>query len=105
MAYNNCGLFIAKSSSYIYFKYIGFVLVVFDGISIIAGYLMPNPVNIYIYIYIYKMCMIGEHILLVTFLIESLLILFTKLNGFTYFYLIRMILLIIITINHLFAHS
>ena len=51
-----------------------FGLVWFYGISNIEGYLMPIPE----------------------------LIFFTQLNGFTYFYLIKIILL---TINHLFAHS
>ena len=41
----------AKSSLYIYIKYIWFGLVGFYGISTIVGYLMPNP-HIYIYIYI-----------------------------------------------------
>ena len=31
----------------IYIKYIGFGLVLFDGISIILAYLMPNPIYIY----------------------------------------------------------
>ena len=44
--------------------------------------------------------MITKHILLITFLNEPELI-FSQLNGFTYFYLIWMILFII---NHLFAH-
>ena len=47
---NHCRLFNAKSSLYIYIKYIRFGLVRFYGISIIAGYLMPNPLYIYIYI-------------------------------------------------------
>ena len=49
---NHCRLFNAKSSLYIYIKYIGFGLVGFYGISTILGYLMPNPLYIYIYIYI-----------------------------------------------------
>ena len=40
---NHCRLFNAKSSLYIYIKYIGFGLVGFYGISTIVGYLMPNP--------------------------------------------------------------
>ena len=40
---NHCRLFDAKSSLYIYIKYIGFGLVGFYGISTIVGYLMPNP--------------------------------------------------------------
>ena len=43
-----CRLFNAKSSLYIYIKYIGFVLVGFYGISAIVGYLMPN---LFIHIY------------------------------------------------------
>ena len=41
---NHCRLFNAKSSLYIYIKYIGFGLVWFYGISTILGYLMPNPI-------------------------------------------------------------
>ena len=42
-------LFNAKSSLYIYIKYIGFGLVWFYGISTLVGYLMPNPLySIYI---------------------------------------------------------
>ena len=40
---NPSGLFNAKSSLYIYIKYIGFGFVGFYGISTIIGYLMPNP--------------------------------------------------------------
>ena len=39
---NHYRLFNAKSSLYIYTKYIGFGLVAFYGISTIVGYLMPN---------------------------------------------------------------
>ena len=39
---NHCGLFNAKSSLYIYIKYIWFGLVGFYGISTIVGYLMPK---------------------------------------------------------------
>ena len=46
MAY--CRLFSAKSSLYIYIKYVLFGLVGFYGISIIVGYLMPNPLYTYI---------------------------------------------------------
>ena len=46
---NHCGLFNAKSSLYIYIKYIGFGLVRFYGISTIVGYLMPNPLYTYIF--------------------------------------------------------
>ena len=41
-------LFNAKSSLYIYIKYILFGLVVFYGISTIVGYSMPNPIYTYI---------------------------------------------------------
>ena len=41
-------LFNAKSSSYIYIKYIWFGWVEFYGISIIVGYLRPNPLHTYI---------------------------------------------------------
>ena len=44
--------------------------------------------------------MISKHILLIIFLNEPGLIFFTQLNGFTYFYFIRIILS---TINDLFA--
>ena len=50
---NHCRLFNAKSSLYIYIKYIWFGWVGSYSISNIVGYLMPNPVFIYIYIYIY----------------------------------------------------
>ena len=45
---NHCRLFNAKSSVYIYIKYIWFGLVGFYGISTIVGYLMPNPLYTYI---------------------------------------------------------
>ena len=45
---NHCRLFNAKSSLYIYIKYIWFGFVWFYGVSTIVGYLMPNP---FIYIY------------------------------------------------------
>ena len=44
---NRCRLFNAKSSLYIYIKYIGFGLVWFYGISTVVGYLMPNPLYTY----------------------------------------------------------
>ena len=44
---NLCRLFNAKSSLYIYIKYIWFTLVGFYGISTIVGYLMPNPLYTY----------------------------------------------------------
>ena len=52
--------------------------------------------------HIYLIYMICKYILLITFLEEPEHIFFTQLNGFKYYYLIRMILF---TINHLFAHS
>ena len=52
---NHCRLFNAKSSLYIYIKYIGFGLVGFYGISTIVGYLMPN---LTLYTYIYQIYMI-----------------------------------------------
>ena len=45
---NHCRLFNAKSSLYIYIRYIWFGLVGFYGISTIEGYLMPNPLYTYI---------------------------------------------------------
>ena len=45
---NHCKLFNAKSSFYIYIKYIKFGLVWFYGISTIVSYLMPNPLFTYI---------------------------------------------------------
>ena len=44
---NYCRLFNAKSSLYIYVKYIWFGLVWFSDISTIVGYLMPNPLYTY----------------------------------------------------------
>ena len=45
---NHCRLFNAKSSLYIYIEYIWFGLVGFYGISTIVVYLMPNPLYTYI---------------------------------------------------------
>ena len=45
---NHCKLFNAKSSLYIYIKYIGFDWVGFYGLSTIVGYLMTNPFYTYI---------------------------------------------------------
>ena len=45
---NHCRLFNAKSSLYIYIKYIGFGLVGFYGILTFVGYLEPNPLYTYI---------------------------------------------------------
>ena len=47
---NHCRLFNAKSSLYIFIKYIGFGLVGFYDISTIVGYLMSNPLHTYILI-------------------------------------------------------
>ena len=55
---NHCRLLHAKSSLYIYIKYIGFDLVGFFGIATIVGHFMPHTLYIYIYIYIYKIYMI-----------------------------------------------
>ena len=56
---NHCRLLNAKSSLYIYIKYIGFGLVWFYGISTIIGYLILNPV----YTYILNIYMIYKRIL------------------------------------------
>ena len=45
---NHCWLFNAKSSLYLYIKYIWFGLDGFYGISTIVGYLMPNSDHTYI---------------------------------------------------------
>ena len=45
---NHCRLFNAKSSLYIYVKFIGFGWVRFYGKSTLVGYLMPNPLYTYI---------------------------------------------------------
>ena len=45
---NYCWLFNAKSSLFVYIKYIEFGLVGVYGISIIVGYLMSNPLYSYI---------------------------------------------------------
>ena len=55
---NHCRLFNAKSSLYIYIKYIWFDLVGFYGISTIVGYLMPNPLYTYI-LNIYDLVWLG----------------------------------------------
>ena len=54
---NPCRLFNAKSSLYIYIKNLRFGLVRFNSISVIVGYLMPNP-----FLYIYIKYMISKHI-------------------------------------------
>ena len=55
---NHCRLFNAKSSLYIYIRYIGFVWLRFYGISTIVGYLMPNPHYKYI-LDIYEFVLVG----------------------------------------------
>ena len=55
---NHCRLLNAKSSLYIYIKYIWFGLFGFDGISTIVGYLMPNPLYTYI-LNIYDLVLVG----------------------------------------------
>ena len=55
---NHCWLFNAKSSLYIYIKYIWFGLLGFYGISTIVGYLMPNPLYTYI-LNIYDLVWLG----------------------------------------------
>ena len=55
---NHCRLFNAKSSLYIYIKYIWFGSVGFYGISTIVGYLMPNPLYTYI-LNIYDLVWLG----------------------------------------------
>ena len=51
--FNHCRLFNAKSSLYIYIKYISFGLVGFYVISTPVGYLMPNSIYTSLSIYIY----------------------------------------------------
>ena len=74
-------------------------LVGFYDISTLVGYLIPNPVHAY---------MLNKHDLLTHFvdnIFKGTRLLFffsTQLNGFKYFYQIRIILFFI---NHLFAHS
>ena len=91
---NHCRLFNAKSSLYIYTKYIWFGLVGFYGISTIVGYLMPNP--FYTYINIWFLNIFFDNIFN-----EPELILFCTVKWFPLLYLIQIILF---TINHLFAH-
>ena len=55
---NHCRLFNAKSSLYIYIRYIEFGWVGFYGISTIVGYLMPNPLYTYI-LNIYDLVWLG----------------------------------------------
>ena len=55
---NHCRLFNAKSSLYIYIKYIGFGWVGFYGISNIVGYLIRNPLYRYI-LNIYELVGLG----------------------------------------------
>ena len=81
---NYCRLFNAKSSLYIYIKYVwlvGLGWVGFYGISTIVGFLMPNPVPTYI-LTVYIIC---KGILWITFLNEPEVFFF---NGFKYCYII-----------------
>ena len=55
---NHFRVFNAKSSLYIYIKYILFAFVGFYGISTIVGYLMPNPLYTYI-LNIYDLLWLG----------------------------------------------
>ena len=57
---NYCRLFNAKSSLYIYIKYIWFGLIGFYGISTIVGYLMLNPLYTYI-LNVYDFVFVGFH--------------------------------------------
>ena len=66
---NHCRLFNAKSSLYIYIKYIGFGLVGFYGISTIVGLFNSKS-----FLYVYINYMVCEHILLISFLNEPKLI-------------------------------
>ena len=94
---NNCRLLNAKSSLYIYIKYIGFGLVGFYGISTIVGYLMPNPLYTYILdIYDLKTVFVDN------ILKQVRVLSCTQFNGFKYCYLRKIILF---TFNHFFVHS
>ena len=121
---NHCRLFNAKSSLYIYIKYIWFGLVDFYGVSTVVGYLMPNPLYTYIlniydlvwfgwvlwhinycrlfnaksYLYIKIRYMICKHILLIIFSNEPKLILFHTIKWF------QLLLTIQFNICHFFAH-
>ena len=55
---NHCRLFNAKSTLFIYIRYISFGLAWFYGISTIVGYLMPNPLYSYI-LNIYDLVWLG----------------------------------------------
>ena len=55
---DHCWLFNAKSSLYIYIKYIWFALLWFYGISTIVGYLMLNPLYLYI-LNLYDLILLG----------------------------------------------
>ena len=55
---NHCRLFYAKSSLYVYIKYIGFGFGRVYGISTIVGYLMPNLLYTYI-LNIYDLVLVG----------------------------------------------
>ena len=87
-----------KEMNCILFKFL--FLTWLNGIEIFIdlvkfSFMAYKPLNakICLYIYIKYIYMIWKHILLIIF--------FTQLNGFKYFYLTR----ILFTITHLFAHS
>ena len=69
---NRCRIFNAKSSLYIYIRYIRFVLVGFYGISTNIGYLMPNPLYTNI-LNIYDLVWLG-------FMTNQPLVAYSKLN-------------------------
>ena len=70
----------------------------FYGISTIVGYLIPNP----FYTYILNIWFLNTFCKWYFLTDLSLSVFGLQLNGFTYFYLIRIILL---TISHLFERS
>ena len=121
---NHCSLFNAKSSLYIYYKYMQFGLVRFYGISTIIGYSMPNPLNTYIVnmydlVWFYGISTIIGYLMpnpLYTYLVKiydlktqfvdnilnrTCAHFFLHVDGFKYCYDI----LILFTIDHLFARS
>ena len=102
---NHCRLFKAKSSFYIYMIWFGWVLWHINHCR-----LFNAKSFLYIYIKYMKRISSGSFKILSTKCSEIIYIKYmisehffcTQLNGFTYFYLIWIILF---TINHLFAHS
>ena len=88
---NHCRLFNAKSSLYIYIKYIWFALIWFYIIATIVHYLMLNP------LYTYILNIICKHFVGKIFKQAWAHFFCSQVNGFMYFYLTRIILL---TINH-----